>query len=270
MELGTHRQRPQAALSRATRPAAACLLLREPREQGRLERGAARWLSPLERDLLEQARGPKRRREWLLGRLAAKRLVQRELARATGAFVPARAISIERAADGAPVVRCQGNGACAERWSLSLSHRAGFAWCALATAPGTRIGVDVELIEQRSPAFATDYFTAEEQQAAAVAPPERRDELWTAMWSAKESALKVLRLGLSVDARSVCCALRGDGQLGWSPLVARCCSDPPLLVELAFSSETTLGGSWRRHGPLVLTVVQSPSAPVVEPKLRPW
>ena len=39
------------------------------------------------------------------------------------------------------------------------------------------------------------------------APLEMRDTFITAMWSAKEAALKALHLGLTIDTRQVACAI---------------------------------------------------------------
>jgi 4'-phosphopantetheinyl transferase len=59
------------------------------------------------------------------------------------------------------------------------------------------------LIEAHSEAFIRDYFTEEEQRAIQAASEEDRHRMATLMWSAKESALKALGVGLRADTRSV-------------------------------------------------------------------
>ena len=68
-------------------------------------------------------------------------------------------------------------------------------------------------------AFVADYFTPAEQALAHRAPSERDwQRVTNLIWSAKESALKVLRTGLRRDTRSVEVTLGdGDGD-DWVPL----------------------------------------------------
>jgi phosphopantetheinyl transferase len=65
------------------------------------------------------------------------------------------------------------------------------------------LGCDLELIEARSDSFIADYFTEYEQTIIAQGRGDQRDQLVTTLWSAKESALKALQVGLRVDTRSV-------------------------------------------------------------------
>lgn len=156
------------------------------------------WLSPGELLCFERLRIPKRRLEWRLGRWTAKRAV------ATCLQWPLdcpslRSIEIIPDASGAPWVHFDTK---AESLSISLTHRAGLAACAVTTG-SVRLGCDLELIEPHSDAFVTDYFTPSEQQMIAQASALGRDELVATLWSAKESVLKVLRIGLRADTRSV-------------------------------------------------------------------
>ena len=93
--------------------------------------------------------------------------------------------------------------------SISLSHRDGVAARALAqsTIP---LGCDPELIETRSDAFVGDYFTEKEQALIVGRRDSERDRLVTTSWSAKESALKALRVGLRAGTRSVDICLCGQ------------------------------------------------------------
>jgi 4'-phosphopantetheinyl transferase len=161
------------------------------------------FLSPAERKTLAALRFPKRRREWLLGRWTAKHLLRQ--ARPAYAALPLNAISVGNDPDGAPYLSVAGEGRLP--LSLSISHRADRAFCALwsppPSLPGAAVGADIERVEPRDPAFVRDFFTAGEAERVWRCPDDRRDTLVTAIWSAKEAVLKVLRLGLTVDTRRV-------------------------------------------------------------------
>jgi len=157
-----------------------------------------KWLAETELVVLGQLCVPKRRADWRLGRWTAKSAVASVLQ------LPARSQSfkeIEILADdsGAPKAYVSRNPAAI---SISLSHRDGVAACSLTQSIGP-LGCDLELIEARDEAFVQDYFTAEEQVLIAQRVDGKRDQLVTTLWSAKESALKALRVGLRADTRSV-------------------------------------------------------------------
>ena len=85
---------------------------------------------------------------------------------------------------------------------MSLSDRAGWAVCLVGEALG-RVGCDLEIVEPRSAGFVADFLTAAEQEYVAAQPAAERDAAANLIWSAKESALKVLQTGLRRDTRSV-------------------------------------------------------------------
>ena len=149
------------------------------------------WLAPGERSRAQALGIPWRREDFLLGRWAAKRLLSTVLGCA-----PGPGLEIRAAASGRPEVLLDGQPL---RLSLSLSHRQGMALAALDDA-GSPLGVDLEAVEPRSDAFVRDYFTHKE--IAAVAAGER-DLIANLIWSAKESALKALGVGLTMDTRAV-------------------------------------------------------------------
>jgi len=84
---------------------------------------------------------------------------------------------------------------------ISLSHRVGVAICAVAPT-GAVLGCDLEKIEPRSQAFISDYFTAEEQSLLGTSPAADQHLLVALLWSAKESALKALGVGLRASTHS--------------------------------------------------------------------
>jgi 4'-phosphopantetheinyl transferase len=164
------------------------------------------WLTAEERSRLAAFRFEKRRREWLLGRWTAKRLIQAVVAQAGLTPVPLGAFEIQVAPDGAPLALWRRPGG-ARRFALSLSHSHGSALGALLPSQPRALGADLERIAPREAAFAGDYFTLAEQAQVMCASPRLHDTLVTALWSAKEAALKAARLGLTVDARAVECRL---------------------------------------------------------------
>ena len=217
------------------------------------------WLSPREAEQADAFRFPKRRAEWLLGRLAAKRALAALLAAEEGELAE---LEIRSHQDGFPLPFRRG---VPLPVTLSLSHRAGVALCAV--RPGAdALGCDVELVERRSEAFVRDYLDADER-ARVEARHADRDWLVPLLWSAKESALKALRIGLTLDAREV--GVRGlddrEGE-GWRAL--------RVVVRPA---GRLLPGFWCRRGPHVLTIVGAPDlaepvalgeAPAPPPPLR--
>jgi 4'-phosphopantetheinyl transferase len=160
--------------------------------------GPPAWLSTKEATLLGSLRFAKRHADWQLGRWTAK------LALATHWKLPAQPdiladIEIHPAPSGAPEVFFQSEPADV---SISLTHRDRRAMCAIAPV-GTALGCDLELIEPRSDGFIADYLSADEQAFVARVSPAERPALVTLLWSAKESVLKALRIGLRVDTRGM-------------------------------------------------------------------
>jgi 4'-phosphopantetheinyl transferase len=195
------------------------------------------WLSPAERGRAESMRYAKRRTDFLLGRWTLKHAVARVLGWPDDAGTLAR-IEARPAPGGAP--RLYVDGELAER-GVSLTDRAGCAVCLVAVRSAA-IGCDVEVVEPRSDAFVHDYLTDRERRLVQAGGPAR-DLLANLVWSAKESALKVLGTGLRADTRSVevTVAEISPAELAWSPL------------EVTTALGARFPGWWRRSGPFLLT-----------------
>ncbi len=141
--------------------------------------------------------------------------------------------------------------------AISISHRDHVAICAVGAA-GIALGCDLEVVEPRTTAFIRDYFTTEEQAFIFSQKDEERSFAAALLWSAKESALKALSIGLRADTRSlsVCVTQAADQERNWSPLI----------VHLRDAGD--LDGWWQRSGVLLRTVVASqPLSPPVEIRL---
>ena len=203
------------------------------------------WLSAEEMERLAGLRFPKRSTEWRLGRWTAKRAVAWWLNLPPDAAA-LRDIEIQPAPSGAPEVFLFN-----QRMpiNLSLSHRAGKALCFVASS-GVSLGCDLELVEARDDSFITDFFTTNEQKMLDRTPADERAALATLVWSAKESALKALQVGLRMDTTSVevspVMASYLTGEYNWSPLLLRCIGD------------RVLRGWWRCANGMVRTLVFNP------------
>lgn len=212
------------------------------------------WLSANEAIRLGAMRFAKRRADWRLGRWTAKHAL------AACLHLPVddaslASLEIRAAASGAPEAFLDGQGACV---AISLSHRDGTALCSVGSACD-EFGCDLEKIEARSDAFIADYFTAHEHDLITRTPDAQRPLLLALLWSAKESALKALRVGLRVDTRSLSVAPREAGVLpatrAWRPL------------RILDTGARRFWGWWRVEGCLVRTVVSV--APIDLPRRVP-
>jgi 4'-phosphopantetheinyl transferase len=176
----------------------------------------------------------KRYSESRLGRWTAKNTVARSLGVDPGRAA-LRSIVVTNAADGAPEIR-QDSGEVS--LTIAMTDRADWAVCMVASAP-VRVGCDLEIVEPRSTAFVRDYFTDAEQ--ATVAASSQPDQVSNLIWSAKESALKVMRTGLRRDTRTVEVTIGGKAAASWQPL------------EIRERSGVRFAGWWARFGEFVLT-----------------
>jgi 4'-phosphopantetheinyl transferase len=203
------------------------------------------WLSARERARLEGVRFTKRRTEYLLRRWVGKRAVAARLGLATDEASLA-GIQVLNRATGAPYVVIGGAEVGCE---ISLSDRAGTAVAVVGSAEHGRgaLGIDLEVVEPRTAGFVTDFLTPAEQAWVTGSSAEDggmgRDAAANLVWSAKEAALKVLRLGLRADTRWVEIGVTDEqGRDGWARFSA------------TWRDGRILPGWWRRDGVYLLTV----------------
>jgi len=194
------------------------------------------WLGPEERKVLAGLRFPNRRSDWRLGRFVAKRALS-----SFASIDDAKRIQILAAEDGAPEAWIDGRRGALE---VSISHREGMAACVVSDAAA--VGCDLEAVEPRSSRFVNDFFTKQERIAIEATADGLRDRHVALTWSAKESALKVLRVGLRRDTRSVEVEIAEveAPEAGWHPLRATVSPEGRSFV-----------GWWRQEAQVVLTVV---------------
>jgi phosphopantetheinyl transferase len=159
-----------------------------------------RYLGERERAEFE-ALGPRRRRSWLLGRIAIKDAVRlRRWADGAGPLYPVE-IEVANGPSGRPLVRGPG----CERLRVSVAHKDDLA-VALVTDAGSP-GIDVERIEPRSDGFARIAFTERELALGGDRP---RDEWMARLWTAKEAVAKARDTGLGDPRRFEVRAVDGD------------------------------------------------------------
>jgi 4'-phosphopantetheinyl transferase len=203
-------------------------------------------LSPREEDILAGLAFLPRRRKWLLGRAAAKRLLA-ELP-GTSHLAPA-SLSVLNRPSGEPFVLVAGQG----EWpcAISLSHRGEGGLAAVPAVTGQRIGADLETIEPREPALVRQFFTEAEAASVAAASSEARDERVARIWSAKEAVLKLVGLGLRLDTRAIEVSLDGQATpeepIGFAPVAVTLRAEQMPVPE-------SLRVVWRREAGFVVTV----------------
>ncbi|MBI3550748.1 MAG: 4'-phosphopantetheinyl transferase superfamily protein [Elusimicrobia bacterium] len=149
-----------------------------------------------EREVCTGLKTAKRRRDWIAGRVAVKRLVRRKLA-AAGVRVPLHQIEVYNRPSGEPYVQLPPNVLKGLDVRISISHSSQYALAALAN--GVRLGADVETIERRDKSWLE--LMAHESEAFEAL--QENPTAQTVLWTMKESILKVLGVGLSVSLQDV-------------------------------------------------------------------
>lgn len=156
------------------------------------------WLSLEEQAVYTQFRFPKRQKEWLSGRYVAKTLLK--TVNSSVESLRFDEMTVRNKPDGAPFIVCGG-----ERLpgSLSLSHRGCMATAAWCDSDKFHIGIDLEVIEEKSKGFIEDYFTESEAAAVLNLPTDMVHLAASLIWSGKEAILKALQIGLRADTRAM-------------------------------------------------------------------
>ena len=140
------------------------------------------YLSPGEVSHFQKLRHPKRRREWLGGRMAAKKLLEER----TG--IKKDQIELLPNTRGKPEPYYLKKRL---PYELSISHSGEYAAAAIGKVP---LGLDLEKVEPRHPAWLAVAFRQEELERF---PQDIFSH--TSLWTAKESVLKALGCGLQAD-----------------------------------------------------------------------
>jgi 4'-phosphopantetheinyl transferase len=140
-------------------------------------------LSERERAIEAAIRIEKRRRDFLAGRIAAKRAIQRSIG------CPFARISIlassDRVTHGRPEVAI--DGVLRPDLTISISHSGDLA---AASMGGGRVGFDLETVERRDRSFEAIAFTERELASLRSLEGRTRDVAVTRLWCKKEAIAK--------------------------------------------------------------------------------
>lgn len=146
-------------------------------------------LSERENAFFQTLKLPKRKTEWLGGRLALKRVVSAHVR------LPIQAIEIlPHAENGKPQLLIGGK---RSMLPFSITHSNGYAVAAIAPQ-AQYIGIDLEKIAPRINAWKTDFFHPTELTGEG-------DEFLTTLWTQKEAIVKLLGTGLAINSFEVRC-----------------------------------------------------------------
>jgi phosphopantetheinyl transferase len=139
---------------------------------------------------------PKRQRDWLAGRLAAKRLMSWALAQ-EGTYLKQPQIEILNRESGEPYVRLPEHPEFT-RFPLSLSHSVAGGAAAIA-GPGHLVGVDLETVAPRDKSFLE--MMAHDSEWDSTMATDFFEQ--TRLWTLKEAVAKLLGVGFTVGFHDV-------------------------------------------------------------------
>lgn len=143
----------------------------------------------------------KRRREWLMGRWAAKEAVRRLLEQYADLQLSPADIEIVPDPFGCPQIRSAAIPVTIDP-AISIAHSHGTAVALAVLGPGQLVGIDLEHLNQGRENFQSVAFSPDERSLLAALASERRDEWALRMWCAKEAVGKALGRGLSAGLLS--------------------------------------------------------------------
>jgi 4'-phosphopantetheinyl transferase len=154
------------------------------------------WLGPGEQLVFDRLALPKRRRDWLAGRFAARRAVA-QLAR-RGVTPPVGRIEVMASESGAPGVLVAGS---PSPLRVSIAHAGEVAGAIAWQGTGVALGLDLEPLALPDRVLDRVAFTPEESAWARGRGTVAERAL--CLWTAKEAALKAVEIGLRADLRQV-------------------------------------------------------------------
>ncbi len=154
-------------------------------------------LTLAESDILAAFRFEKRRRDWLGGRLAAKRAVLRLAGSGVFGWCPesTRAVEILPGPTREPQVQAPASRGPSEL-QVSISHSGQLAGAVACYRDDGRIGFDMERVEPVEPALYSLAFLPTEIQAIDSVPVPSQTSWVHAFWTAKEAVSKAIGTGL--------------------------------------------------------------------------
>jgi 4'-phosphopantetheinyl transferase EntD len=164
------------------------------------------WLTPREASLLAEIKSPRRRRDWLAGRCAAKELIRSYLLEREGLALARSHIEILNDENGAPKVLLPLN------LEISIAHSGGHGLAGLcAHSP---LGVDLQQIRPVRPDLIERVLTERERAQLAQHFAGDSDSLEGTLvfWALKEAAIKVHRARPAPAWCEIAVRLTGPGR----------------------------------------------------------
>jgi phosphopantetheinyl transferase (holo-ACP synthase) len=181
-----------------------------------------------------------RRRDWLLGRIAAKDAVRELLlSHGDGPAYPAD-VEIASGREGRPTVRLPSGGDGSLEFAVSIAHSEGVAVAVAAQSRGgATIGIDIERRQRARSGLEEAAFDASER--AMIAATGATHDWMLRCWCAKEAAVKALGCGL-VHGAATLRVTAIDAQTGAVELAPepRLRERVPTLADLPLSAHTTV------------------------------
>lgn len=180
-----------------------------PNDDGTLAWCADYLLSPGETQVFESLPNARRRREWLLGRIAAKEAVRELFRKSHGIALSNADIEIFNDKDGKPLVSQIQSTAVAVPQLISISHKATSnkdIWAvAIAASANTvaAVGVDLEFLDEKKEGFERFLLSESELTLLQVNLKTNRMDVLTKIWCVKEAVGKALSIGLSGNPKSL-------------------------------------------------------------------
>jgi phosphopantetheinyl transferase len=139
----------------------------------------------------------KRRREWLLGRLAAKDAIRLLLKEQHGLELCPSTIEIAADEYGRPIVWGELVESLGCRLSISIAHSGGGAVAIAGDCDDHNgVGIDIERVGQSPDGLERITLSIKERALLSTVPPSKRDEWFLRLWCAKEAVAKAVGRGM--------------------------------------------------------------------------
>ena len=158
-------------------------------QQIQLEQSSELWLTQNEMAVAARLNlPPERRKQRLLGRIAAKQAVTTLVMEQTGSALTPRDLEIHYDEKNSPQVRLLNYDHL--QIGVSIAHSGNSAVAFATMLQHGSPGIDIEMISKRQPDFGSMFLTAAEQAFIDNLPAASRDVELTRLWSAKEALFK--------------------------------------------------------------------------------
>ena len=175
-----------------------------PDDEGLLAWCADYVLTPAETQNFESFSGSGKRREWLLGRIAAKEAVRDLVAKTSGANLCLADIEIYLGENGRPLVADMKIGDRTVSVCVSITHKNGTAMAmAMEAQVANGVGIDLEAIETKETGFEELLLNEAELSKFKEVIAKERDLFLTKAWSVKEAVGKAIGSGLFKNPKTL-------------------------------------------------------------------